>query len=74
MIDFDSVLHQVGGFGRYQLFTAIVVGYYGMLVAHYSLVLGFQISQLLIYVGHWPVFLESHLSFCVYLCDTRLSL
>ena len=42
MIDFDSVLHQVGGFGRYQLFTAIVVGYYGMLVAHYSLVSGFH--------------------------------
>ena len=41
MIDFDCVLNQVGGFGRYQLFTAILVGYYGMLVAHYSLALGF---------------------------------
>ena len=28
---------KVGGFGRYQLVTAGIVGYYGMLVAHYSL-------------------------------------
>lgn len=45
MIDFDKVLSQIGGFGKYQITNACIIGYYGLIVAHFTLASIFTSKQ-----------------------------